>query len=85
MCTLGRKDLPVDSQSKRVREVLSVTPQNVGIGVTISRDDRQTYYSCHRRGGHLADDDRMKKSQMRICEKALHLASLVKPDAVLRR
>src|SRR5262245_1490772 len=35
----------VDSQTKRVREVLSLTSQNVGIPFTLSRDDRQIYFS----------------------------------------
>jgi eukaryotic-like serine/threonine-protein kinase len=35
----------IDSQSKKVRELLSVSPNEFGFGVTISRDDRQIYYS----------------------------------------
>ena len=35
----------MDSQSKKVREVLSVAPNEFGNGVTISRDDRQIYFS----------------------------------------
>jgi Tol biopolymer transport system component len=35
----------VDSQSKKVREVLSVVPNEFGNGFTISRDDRQLYFS----------------------------------------
>ena len=35
----------IDSQSKKVRELLSVAPNEFGIGVTISRDDRQIYFS----------------------------------------
>ncbi len=33
------------SQSKKVREVLSVAPNSFGNGVTLSRDDRQIYFS----------------------------------------
>jgi Tol biopolymer transport system component/tRNA A-37 threonylcarbamoyl transferase component Bud32 len=35
----------IDSQSKKVREVLSVGPNSFGNGVTLSRDDRQIYFS----------------------------------------
>ncbi len=35
----------VDSQSKKLHEVLSVAPHNFGIGVTLSRDDRLIYFS----------------------------------------
>jgi Tol biopolymer transport system component len=35
----------IDSQSKKVREVLSVAPNEFGNGVTLSRDDRQLYFS----------------------------------------
>lgn len=35
----------IDSQSKKVREVLSVAPNEFGLGATISRDDRQIYFS----------------------------------------
>ncbi len=35
----------VDSRSKKFREVLFVTPQDLGNGVTISRDDRLIYFS----------------------------------------
>jgi len=35
----------IDSQSKNVRELLSVSPNEFGFGVTISRDDRQLYFS----------------------------------------
>jgi Tol biopolymer transport system component len=35
----------IDSQSKKVRELLSVAPNEFGIGVTISRDERQLYFS----------------------------------------
>ena len=35
----------IDSQSKKVRELLSVAPNEFGNGVTISRDDRQIYFS----------------------------------------
>jgi Tol biopolymer transport system component len=35
----------IDSRSKKVRELLSVAPNEFGIGVTISRDDRQIYFS----------------------------------------
>jgi hypothetical protein len=35
----------LDSQSKKVHEVLSVTPHNIGYAVTLSRDDRQIYFS----------------------------------------
>jgi len=35
----------IDSQSKKVREVLSVAPNEFGNGVTLSRDDRQIYFS----------------------------------------
>jgi Tol biopolymer transport system component len=35
----------IDSQSKKVRELLSVAPNEFGFGVTISRDDRQIYFS----------------------------------------
>jgi Tol biopolymer transport system component len=34
-----------DSRSKKVRELLSVSPNEFGFGVTISRDDRQVYFS----------------------------------------
>jgi Tol biopolymer transport system component len=35
----------LDSRSKKVREILSGTPHDLGNGVTISRDDRQIYFS----------------------------------------
>jgi hypothetical protein len=35
----------IDSQSKKVRELLSVAPNEFGMGVTISRDHRQLYFS----------------------------------------
>ncbi len=35
----------IDSQSKKVRELLSVSPNEFGFGVTISRDHRQLYFS----------------------------------------
>lgn len=35
----------LDSQSKKVREVLSVAPHELGNGVTVSRDDRLIYFS----------------------------------------
>ncbi len=35
----------IDSRSKKVRELLSVAPNVFGNGVTISRDDRQIYFS----------------------------------------
>jgi Tol biopolymer transport system component len=35
----------LDSQSKKAHEVLSVTPHTVGYAVTLSRDDRQIYFS----------------------------------------
>lgn len=35
----------VDSRSKKVRELLSVAPNEFGFGVTLSRDDRQIYFS----------------------------------------
>lgn len=35
----------IDSQSKEVRELLSVSPDEFGIGVTISHDDCQIYFS----------------------------------------
>jgi len=35
----------IDSQSKKVRELLSVAPNEFGNGVTLSRDDRQIYFS----------------------------------------
>jgi Tol biopolymer transport system component len=35
----------IDSQSKKVRELLSVAPNLFSAGVTISRDDRQIYFS----------------------------------------
>jgi len=35
----------IDSQSKKVREVLSVAPNSFGNGVTLPRDDRQIYFS----------------------------------------
>jgi Tol biopolymer transport system component len=35
----------LDSQSKKAHEVLSVTPHIVGYAVTVSRDDRQIYFS----------------------------------------
>jgi len=35
----------IDSQSKKVREVLSVAPNKLGLGVTRSRDDRLIYLS----------------------------------------
>ncbi len=35
----------LDSESKKVREVLSGTPHDLGNGVTISRDDRLIYFS----------------------------------------
>jgi Tol biopolymer transport system component len=35
----------IDSQSKKVHEVLSVAPNDFGFGVTLSRDDRLIYFS----------------------------------------
>ena len=35
----------VDSQSKKVHEVLSVAPHDFGFGVALSRDDRLIYFS----------------------------------------
>lgn len=35
----------IDSRSKKVRELLSVAPHGFGNGVTLSRDDRQIYFS----------------------------------------
>ena len=35
----------IDSQSKKIRELLSVAPNEFGIGVTLSRDDRRMYFS----------------------------------------
>jgi Tol biopolymer transport system component len=35
----------VDSQSRKVRDLLSLAPNEFGFGVTISRDDRQIYFS----------------------------------------
>jgi Tol biopolymer transport system component len=35
----------IDSQSKKIRELLSAAPNELGNGVTISRDDRQIYFS----------------------------------------
>jgi Tol biopolymer transport system component len=35
----------IDSQSKKIRELLSVAPNEFGAGVTISRDDRQIYFT----------------------------------------
>jgi hypothetical protein len=35
----------IDSQSKKVRELLSVAPNEFGQGITLSRDDRQIYFS----------------------------------------
>lgn len=35
----------IDSRSKKVREVLSAAPNQFGNGVTLSRDDRQLYFS----------------------------------------
>jgi hypothetical protein len=35
----------IDSQSKKVRELLSVAPNEFGFGVTLSRNDRQIYFS----------------------------------------
>jgi eukaryotic-like serine/threonine-protein kinase len=35
----------IDSQSKKVRELLSVAPNEFGIGFTLSRNDRQLYFS----------------------------------------
>jgi eukaryotic-like serine/threonine-protein kinase len=35
----------IDSQSKKVRELFSVAPDEFGLGVTISRDDHQIYFS----------------------------------------
>ena len=35
----------IDSESKKLHEVLSVAPHNFGIGVTLSRDDRLIYFS----------------------------------------
>jgi Tol biopolymer transport system component len=43
--TRERKLHLIDSQSKKVREVLSVAPNEFRNGVTISRDDRQIYFS----------------------------------------
>ena len=35
----------LDSRSKKVHEVLSGTPHDLGRGVTLSRDDRLIYFS----------------------------------------
>jgi len=35
----------MDSQSRKVREVLSVALHNLGNGVAVSRDDRLIYFS----------------------------------------
>jgi Tol biopolymer transport system component len=35
----------IDSQSQKIREVLSVAPHEFGVGVTLPRDDRQIYFS----------------------------------------
>ena len=35
----------IDSRSKKVREILSVAPNEFGNGITLSRDDRQIYFS----------------------------------------
>jgi len=35
----------IDSQTKKVRELLSVAPNEFGFGVTLSRDDRHIYFS----------------------------------------
>jgi len=35
----------VYSLSKKVRELLSVAPNGLSAGVTVSRDDRQLYFS----------------------------------------
>ena len=35
----------IDSQSKKIHEVLSVAPHEFGIGVTLPRDDRLIYFS----------------------------------------
>lgn len=35
----------IDSQSKKVRELLSVAPNEFGHGVTLSRDDRLIYFT----------------------------------------
>src|SRR5262245_11005718 len=35
----------LDSRSKKVREIMSVAPHELGIGVTVSRDDRLIYFS----------------------------------------
>jgi len=35
----------IDSQSKKVHEVLSVAPHEFGVGVTLPRDDRLIYFS----------------------------------------
>src|SRR6266571_2327557 len=35
----------IDSQSKKIHEVLSVAPHNFGIGVTLPHDDRLIYFS----------------------------------------
>jgi len=35
----------LDSRSKKIREVLSVAPNEFGTGVTLSRDDRLIYFS----------------------------------------
>lgn len=44
-CTHQGKLYLIDSQSKKVRELFSVTPNEFGHGVTISRDDRLIYFS----------------------------------------
>lgn len=35
----------VDSQSKKIHEVLSAAPHDISWGVALSRDDRQIYFS----------------------------------------
>jgi TolB protein len=35
----------IDSRSKKMRELLSVSPNEFGFGVTVSRNDRQIYFS----------------------------------------
>jgi hypothetical protein len=35
----------IDSQSRKIHEVLSVAPHDFGVGVALPRDDRQIYFS----------------------------------------
>ena len=47
------KILIVDSQSKKSKEVLSVAPENIRSGLSLSQDGRQLYFNCGSNEGDI--------------------------------